>query len=167
MSDLTCRKCGFIMESTANAKAAGKLAANGPDWKCTNVNCKFTWDYKNKVWLPGKFRTSLWDRDLTEHERGGVVTDSQPTMEQLNQAFGPGPTTTVTPMPTPLVPPTMSVTPVDPEAEVWERKDRTSMAQTSVNVSATVHQGRDVEVAKLLTYADQVYSWLEIKRNTK
>lgn len=52
----------------------------------------------------------------------------------------------------------------DPEQEVWERKDRTSIAQTSLNCASTVYQGRDVDAGKLTAYAEQLYTWITTKR---
>jgi len=49
--------------------------------------------------------------------------------------------------------------------EVWERKDRTSVAQTSINAAAHVHEGRNSGDAAVISTADMFYSWITGKRD--
>lgn len=70
--------------------------------------------------------------------------------------------TTTAPMPTyPVQPTTTKVTPY-----VWEKKERLSAAQTSLNCAATVWQGREVDPEKVVTYAQAFYNYLWGKRNS-
>lgn len=55
-----CPVCGLPM----NYNAAG-LAKNpkAPHWRCSDNNCKFSWDKVSKSFIPGDFVTAVWDRD--------------------------------------------------------------------------------------------------------
>lgn len=55
---------------------------------------------------------------------------------------------------------------VDPEQEIWERKDRTSVAQTSINAASTIYQGKGAEISSevVLEYAQKIYTWILTKR---
>ena len=52
-----CPVCGkFMIPQTekANEKA--------PDWKCSDKNCKFSWDKSTHTWIPGQFITGIWNK---------------------------------------------------------------------------------------------------------
>lgn len=48
---------------------------------------------------------------------------------------------------------------------VWEKKDRTSIAQTSLKASADINQGTGVSSEDVIAKAEKFYSWILSKRN--
>lgn len=51
--------------------------------------------------------------------------------------------------------------------QVWERKDRTSIAQTAINAAANVHQGMGTSSEETLAYANKLYRWIFDQRQDK
>jgi hypothetical protein len=133
-----------------------KKNPKAPDWKCKNDTCRFQLDRKTNEWVKSEYVTSVWERDLPKGHVAQARAADSAFVASLPQEEKP-----------PVPPQTEPHVVVTDEQEVWERKDRTSMAQTSLNASATVYQGRDIEAAKLLTYANTLYGWLTTKRNTR
>jgi len=182
MNDQVCPVCGGAMWDNRQDKKNPK----GPDFTCKQENgpCKYQYD-KVYGWVPGDFKTGVWVKGANGAKKNIIAAAKENEQAFVNSLPPQGPQEPQEPTPpdylTPkgpsgpprprlgtighhAVPPTPMRQTGD-KSEVYEAKDRTSMAQTCLNAAATVHQGRDVDTAKLLTYADQLYTWLVTKRN--
>lgn len=153
-----------------------KKSASQPDWVCNQDNypCGQTVEKDGKTYYNP---TASWNKK--KFERPANLPKGTPMVHAPNGEDGYVPATEVrdpvavakqaeqdfiASMPPFLKPEPLITDDDDPQAEVWERKDRTSIAQTSLNCASTIYQGRDVDPDKLIVYAEKLYIWIVEKR---